>query len=1014
MNTKTRRFILFFTLVSICSGMLFSQGTGTIKGTITDALTNERLPSANIYIENPFLGTTTDLSGDYILNNVPVGTQTVHISYMGYKEQEFSVEIKAGETETLNASLEVLSIMGEEIVVTAQVYGQRAAINQQFAALTVKNVVSAEKIEELPDANAAEAIGRLPGISLKRNSGEAEKIVIRGLSPKYNNVTIEGIKMASTSDYDRSVDLSLVQSELLSGIEVSKSLTADMDADALGGTVNLRLLEAPNVRKISFVAEGGYANIAQDFGNYKFTGSFSDRFFDKKFGVSLKASHERKQMPSHRFNGGYSGAEWQFVRDPDNPNVFIDSSLIVRTQNTTLIDRQQTRNRTNGSLILDYRNNWWEVKFFNLLSMKNDDVTSRENQFIFNQQDSPTNYQQTLRDEKWRTLSRTHTLQNTFRFGASKLDLDLSTTYSEVTQDEQYFPLIEINEYNLNQNWLIYRLPETIMDSIGGAESLKIQDSYLQELNTGDQQLIDKSYDARLDYELSYRFGGLSGRLQLGGKFHQLTRTSNGTSRYCSFQWGGSVARRQSFIDMFPWVEMVGNPQRGISASNFVDENYDPGEFLNGRYTLGWSADLDLLEDLQSQYYPVHGPFSSDNQYYVRGVESYRRDYETTERLAAGYIMTEINLGRRLMLLPGVRYERMETQYQAWHVNTNSGSTGIEPHPDSVVTNRLNMQWFPSLNMKYKVTDFISIQGAAYKSTTRPSFRQVSPFVRYARATGSYDIESNNPYLMPAKAWNFDLGVSVMQPKIGLLTAYGFYKEIDDLVFVMDGYKPAKKGLIIGGPEGLDERILGDEYYNPLFLDQASTTDLPFNNTEKATVMGLELSWQTNFWYLPGALKGLVLDINYTLLETKTKYPYFQAVIIDWDNSGFIPVPIYGQYYRTRPGPMEDQPTSILNVILGWDFKGFSGRVSYRYQSKTVESLDARYSVFDSYYDTFTLIDLMLKQQITKNLSVFANLTNIGNHIDDYYFGEQGNKPALPTSSQFYGFRAQLGLKFNL
>jgi TonB-dependent receptor len=314
--------------------------------------------------------------------------------------------------------------------------------------------------------------------------------------------------------------------------------------------------------------------------------------------------------------------------------------------------------------------------------------------------------------------------------------------------------------------------------------------------------------------------------------------------------------------------------------------------------------------------------------------------------------------------------------------------------------------------MKYKVTDFISIQGAAYKSTTRPSFRQVSPFVRYS--TTSYDIESNNPYLLPARAWNYDLGVSVMQPKIGLLTVYGFYKEIDDLVFVMDGYKPAKKGLIIDGPEGLDDRILGEEYYNPLFLDDASTTDLPFNNTEKATVTGLELSWQTNFWYLPGALKGLVLDINYTLLETKTKYPYFQAVIVDWDYSGFIPVPIYGQYYRTRPGPMEDQPASILNVILGWDFKGFSGRVSYRYQSKTVEGLDARYSVFDRYYDSFTLIDLMLKQQITKNLSVFANLTNIGNHIDDYYFGEQGDKPALPTSSQFYGFRAQLGVKFNL
>jgi outer membrane receptor protein involved in Fe transport len=267
---------------------------------------------------------------------------------------------------------------------------------------------------------------------------------------------------------------------------------------------------------------------------------------------------------------------------------------------------------------------------------------------------------------------------------------------------------------------------------------------------------------------------------------------------------------------------------------------------------------------------------------------------------------------------------------------------------------------------------------------------------------------------MPAQAWNFDLGVSIMQPKIGLLTVYGFYKEIDDLVFLMNSYKPYKKGDIIGGPEGLDDRILGEEYYNALYLSPARTTDLPFNNTEKATVMGVELSWQTNFWYLPGALKGLVLDINYTILDTKTEYPYFKAVITGYDNSGFIPVPIYSQLYKTRPGPMQDQPESILNVILGWDFKGFSSRISYRYQSKTVEGLDARHSVYDRYYDAFSLIDLMLKQQITKNISVYANLTNLANHVDDYYFGEQKDWPALPTSSQFYGFRAQLGVKLNL
>jgi outer membrane receptor for ferrienterochelin and colicin len=128
---------------------------------------------------------------------------------------------------------------------------------------------------------------------------------------------------------------------------------------------------------------------------------------------------------------------------------------------------------------------------------------------------------------------------------------------------------------------------------------------------------------------------------------------------------------------------------------------------------------------------------------------------------------------------------------------------------------------------------------------------------------------------------------------------------------------------------------------------------------------------------------------------------------------------------------MEDQPASILNVILGWDYKGFSSRLSYRYQAKTVESLDAKYSIYDSYYSTFSLWDLMLNQKITKNISCYANLTNIGNHIDEYYFGEQpfntviqpGNSlydirsqlgNALPTNSQFYGFRVQVGVKFAL
>jgi TonB-dependent receptor len=591
----------------------------------------------------------------------------------------------------------------------------------------------------------------------------------------------------------------------------------------------------------------------------------------------------------------------------------------------------------------------------------------------------------------------------------------MSTTYAETKQNEQNFPFIEATEAPLEYTDMFDRVPGNALDEIGGAESLNIGNSYLQEFVLADQSLVDESYDVKLDYELSFALtSSITGKIQLGGKYHQLDRTSDGTERYSDFQWGGSVARRQTLLQIFPWITTDIAAFRGISAHNFVDDAYDQDDFLNGRYEVGWTADIDLLTDMQSEYNTGFNDSSGiyDRKYYLRGVESYVRDYSAKEQLTAGYIMTELNIGEKLMLLPGIRYERNETEYFAFHIRTNSGITGIDPNPDSVTTNRSNENWFPSLNFKYEVTNWASIQGAAYKSTSRPSFRQISPLVIYPN-TGNF-IRSNNPWLEPSTAWNYDLGISVMKPKIGLFTIFGFYKEIQDLIFTMNDYKPSKKGLIVGGPDDIDDRILGAEYYDEFYLNANGETNLPINNPEKAVVKGIEFSWQTSFWYLPGMLRGLVLDVNYSIIDTRTNYTYFQSVKVGVDSSGFIPQPIYGQEYQTRTGPMEDQPESILNIILGWDFKGFSSRVSFRHQTSTVESLDSYHAVFDSYYDDFTLIDVMLKQRITENVSAFINMTNIGNHIDDYFYGEREGKPRLPTRSQFYGSRIQFGARFKL
>jgi TonB-dependent receptor len=972
-----------------------------VSGKVTDS-DGQALPGANVVIKNTSKGTITDHEGVYQIM-ISDASDTLHFSFIGYRE----FETRVNEASVINATMYPDAEELSEVVISTQARGQRAAINQQFASNRVMNVVSSEKMQELPDANAAESIGRLPGISLQRASGEASKVVIRGMSPKYSNVTLEGVKMASTGQ-DRSVDLSLIQGDALGGIEVSKSLQADQDADAIGGTVNLRLSEAPEKRKIDFMVQGGYANISRDFANYKFTGGFSDRFFNNKIGLSFRALHEKKQLASDIYNGGFNGTFTEIIRDDQNNP--IDTVQRIRTTSYSLTEREQSRTRSNGTLILDYQSDWWEVKFFNLLSVNDDFTVNRAHTRVLNAE--RRDYHQSVGEWNSGNLSRTHTLQNKFIFGSSVIRLDGSSTYARVKSNGQNFSFFEETGLNIPEKSLIYADPLDVIEDYpeAGFGSLNVDNAYMNSMAWDESGLTDLSYDARIDYALSFSlFDNFSGKYHFGGKFHQLIRNSERDSRYSGLDYGGMDYRRQHLSSLYP-DKITEFDNSGIVATPFLDTDYKSENFLRGLYELGWGADIDFLTEMQSAYRDNGG---DQSRYYLDGVSSFNVDYEAMERKLAGYTMVELNYGNRLMILPGIRVEQNETEYSTYHIVTAYDPTGVEGEPEYVTTTRKNLHWFPSVNIKYKPLDIINIQGAAYKSTSRPSFDQISPLIIYSPGASSFI--SNNPWLEPSTAWNFDLGFAIKDNKFGLFTIYGFYKEIEDLIFGMSNYKPSKKGQIVGGPEDLDSRLLGMEHYDPNYVSEATFTNLPFNNPEKTYVKGIEFSWQTSLWYLTNAFKGLVLDINYTILDTKTSFPYFEQVIVGYDSSGFIPIPITGQEYKKTNGPMPDQPGNILNLILGYDYKGFSGRISYRYQGSVLQGIDGLFSLRDSYYDSFTLVDVMLKQQINSRLSGYVNLTNINNHVDYNYFGEQGpEQPELPTSRNYYGFRAQFGLRLKL
>jgi TonB-dependent receptor len=1019
-STRSKLACAFIAMMLIMPQSLFAADSGSIKGHVLDKATSEPLIGANIVILNTSLGVATDVNGSFYLRFVPEGKWTLKISYLGYKPVTLQVTITENGTIDKEIRMEPQSLQGEEVLVTAQAKGQQEAINQQLSSNKIVNVVSSEKMKELPDANIAESIGRLSGVSLGRTAGEADKVVVRGLSAQFNKVTIEGVPMVSmsgalvNSSYsDRSIDLSMISDDLVKGVELSKSLRADMDADAIGGTINLTLREAPTELRYDVQVNGGYNDLTKYWKNYKVSGSVSDRFFDDAIGVRLQLSAEDKALPSQQFNAGYDGVSPVSSLDQTTGQVIY--SLTRKTNSARLTVDNLDRKRYGGSIILDYKSDFVDIIFFNLYNQKKD----HDEQYT-----KSINFQTTGDDlftkdysiSDFKTEQRTHSLQAKFKFFNTELDASFSYTkgnYGNPVYDNGFYqkrtpPLPGANIF-------VYADPSSLMDLAGADNPANF---YLPSIRKINNFLNDNSYDTKIDYHIPFKLSdSFSGKISLGGKYHKFDRYNNGTNIYFNMSGGGSSMRQVAFMT---WLQQYVDPNAngidnngGISGMNFIDARYTPPLFLNGRFKLdNWSYNLGLLRSIGESYYEYNGP-----RYWVDGPQSYNNTYEETEKLAASYLMTELNIGSGLMIVPGVRFEELEGEYSAYIVYTNNsmqnGLQGKAPIWRSISQTHIN--YVPSVNLKYKTTENIQLMGAYYSSVARPNYSDLSPLVDYP-TTGNVNA-SGNPYLKPAVAQNFDLGVSLSSNTLGLFTVNGFYKEISDLVYTMPFYMPARREDIVQAPADMLERLPGFEFFDSTYFKSSTnknlTTNIPINNPEKAFVRGIEFSWQTNFWYLPGFLSGIVIDVNAAFMSSSTCYPYFdgQSVVKDSVVRPFGSVYTYYQAYRTRGGSVVNMPKATYNVIVGWDYLGFSSRVSFRYQQTTLTSLDSKFSIADAYYDNVMLVDIMLKQKIMGNVSVFANFTNIGSHVDDYYYHAPINLN-LPTSQQTYGFNAQFGVSF--
>lgn len=292
-----------------------AQQAPAVVGKLTNSDNNRVFAGAKVSIKELNISTETSRDGSFRFNSLPAGTYTLVVQYLGAAPVTKVLHVTDGNTATPVISLEAQNSAMADILVKGVRSGQASALNQQRVADRISNIVSADAIGQFPDQNAAEALQRLPGLSIERDQGEGRFVGIRGIDPNLNNVTINGLNIPSPESGVRSVALDVIPSELIQTLEVSKSVTPDMDGDAIGGSVAVKSVSAFDRNQpttASVTVQGGYADLREQY-NPKLAGSVTHQFnstlgiaaalswFDRDFGSDNVESNGEDELEQRHY-----------------------------------------------------------------------------------------------------------------------------------------------------------------------------------------------------------------------------------------------------------------------------------------------------------------------------------------------------------------------------------------------------------------------------------------------------------------------------------------------------------------------------------------------------------------------------------------------------------------------------------------------------------------------------------------------------------------------------------------
>jgi TonB-dependent receptor len=973
--------ILFSLLLLFTSGVLAQTGRGTLAGRVTD-VSGAVLQGARAELQPLGVAAVSNGQGEFSILNVPAGSYTLNVSYVGFSVFTHNVVVKAGETARVDAVLKVGSKDEEVTVTTDRQFGEAEAINRERVADNILQVLPVEIITSLPNTNIADALGRLPSVTLERDEGEGKYVQIRGLEPRLANVTINGINVPSPEGGVRQIKLDVVPANLVDSVEINKTLSANQDGEGIGGSVNLVTKTAQNKPTFYLNGYGGYNPIRGGRNSYDIDGVIGKRFGgSKKFGLLFGSSYDwngrgiddvEPSPAAIQCDPGPTGCDVPSANAPFAPT--------VGAQDLRFYSYYRSRYGFTGST--DYK--------------LNDPLSGLYARFIyshFNNFGDRSVYSpaaQSTTDPNDPNITHSGFLTPTLT------DTNATSGYNaSVRRPVEVIGSLDLGGKHVFTRWMLaydFSIARSASEDHGYSQAnFSTNSSYQYNIDTSDplvprlipvdgySHLYDASQYLLANGDVSKTY---SPQLNLATGF-SAQRNYTWLNRFSTFDFGFKFRNAHKFqdtVDNFYNADQTTNPA-AVTLTSFLGSPHH-SDFYGGRYGgFGPTADFAKIRNFVNSSPLVTPDLNATDQATIPN------NYDLIEKITAGYLMDTMQFGRT-RVQAGVRFEGTNESIlgNLALFDQNSGAL-LSVSPIHQTSSYLDV--LPSVQVRFDLGHDTDLRVSYGRGIARPNFSDLPPSISTLNFTTQVpEIDAGNPNLKPTRANNYDILAEKYLKPLGLLQGGFFYKTLSDPIY--------------SNRLNITQDFINK---NPQFANFLNDFLVQPNNGSGARVWGFEMSYIQQFSFLPGFLGGLGFSGNYGYTHSSTD----------------------GVFGRTDHPALQRQAPNTWNISPTYDRGRLSMRLGISYNDANI--FQYHYSNFDPTTNTTSVVPLGIRGpngdvylyahtqvdaqgsfRMYKNLQLVISGLNLTNEVFGFYQGSQ----IYPIQREFYRPTYAFGLRYTL